>query len=260
MVLQPRTFPLAAMPAAVLAAATLMLAGCGGSGSQPQSVTLTAAPSQPPASASPAATAPAATTPPATTTGKPSQAPPTGYQWVGISAQHIWLAVPRTWVVLNLNSLTVTQALDRVRLKGQPATTMRTAIEGLKKNHGLMVLDTASIATSPEKFATNLNTFCTTSPIEPGPGAATTIASGTKTAYTKAGGHVVSVHVLTDTASSVIVRIAVNLQTTTGETAHELQYVDVTGQGEICYTTFTTDRPAKFFPVFAKVATTIQVG
>jgi hypothetical protein len=260
MVLQPRTFPLAAMPAAVLAAATLMLAGCGGSGSQPKSVTLTAAPSQPPASASPAATAPAATTPPATTTGKPSQAPPTGYQWVGISAQHIWLAVPRTWVVLNLNSLTVTQALDRVRLKGQPATTMRTAIEGLKKNHGLMVLDTASVATSPEKFATNLNTFCTTSPIEPGPGAATTIASGTKTAYTKAGGHVVSVHVLTDTASSVIVRIAVNLQTTTGETAHELQYVDVTGQGEICYTTFTTDRPAKFFPVFAKVATTIQVG
>ena len=162
--------------------------------------------------------------------------------------------------MLNLNSMTVTQALDSVRLHGRPAATMRTAIQGLKKNHALMVLDTASIATSPEKFATNLNTFCVTSPIDLGPGAATTIASGTKAAYTKAGGHVVSVHVLTDNASSLVVRIAVNLQTSAGETARELQYVELTSHGEICYTTFTTDRPGKFFPVFAKMAATIQVG
>ena len=253
-----RTFPLAALPAAVLAAA-LMLAGCGGSGSPAASAPLTPASSLSSAAASSAAPSTTAAAPTATT-GKPTQAPPAGYQWVGIGTQHIWLAVPDSWVVLNLNSLTVTQALDRVRLKGQPAATMRTAIQGLKKNHALMVLDTASIATSPEKFATNLNTFCTTSPIEPGPGAASTIASGTKSAYTKAGGHVVSVHILTNTGSKVIVKIEVDLQTSAGETAHEIQYVEVTSQGQLCYTTFTTDRPGKFFPVFAKIAATIQAG
>jgi hypothetical protein len=256
MVLQPRTFPSTAVPAAVLAVAALTLAGCGGSGSPSATATLTptSSASAPSAPASPVATSPAATT------GKPSQAPPAGYQWVGIRPQHIWLAVPKTWVVLNLNSLTVTQAMERVRLKGQPAATMRTAIEGLKKNHALMVLDTASIATSPAKFATNLNTFCVTSPIDLGPGAATTITSGTKTAYAKAGGHVISDHVLTNTASSLIVRIAVDLQTSTGETAHELQYVELTSKGRLCYTTFTTDRTGKFFPVFRKIADTIQVS
>lgn len=252
--LQPRTFPLAAVPAAVVAVAALTLAGCGGSGSPAATATLTPASSAPAAAAQPTPTAAPAST------GKPSQAPPAGYQWVGIAQQNIWLAVPDTWVVLNLNSLSVTQAMDRVRLKGQPATAMRAAIEGLKKNHALMVLDTASIATSPSKFATNANTFCATSPIEPGPGAASTIASGTKTAYTKAGGHVISVHTVTDTDTSVIVRIEVNLQTSSGTTAHELQYVDVTSQGRICYTTFTTDRPAKFFPVFTKIANTIHAS
>ncbi len=255
MVLHPRTFPLAVMPAAVLAVAALMLAGCGGSNSPAASATSAPATS---AAATSAPASPAATS--AATTGKPTQAPPAGYQWVGIAANNIWLAVPNSWVVMNLNSMSVTQAMDRVRLKGQPASAMRTAIEGLKKNHALMVLDTASIATSPGKFATNVNTFCTTSPIQPGPGAASAIASGTKTAYTKAGGHVISIRDVTDTASSVIVRIEVDLQTSTGQTAHELQYVDVTSQGQICYTTFSTDRPGKFFPVFAKIAATIHAG
>jgi len=28
---------------------------------------------------------------------------------------------------------------------------------------------------------------------------------------------------------------------------HELQYVDLTSQGQMCYTAFSTDRPATFF-------------
>jgi hypothetical protein len=251
-----RTFKLAPIPAAVLTVATLALAGCGGSGSPAASAT-SAPPSSAPATSAPASPVATAST---TTTGKPTAAPPAGYQWVGITAKDIWLAVPVNWVVMNLNSLSVTQAMDRVRLKGQPATAMRAAIEGLKRNHGLMVLDTASMATSPSKFATNLNTFCTTSPIEPGPGAASAIESGTKTAYAKAGGHVIAVRDIADTASSVIVRIEVDLQTSTGQVSHELQYVDVTSQGQICYTTFSTDRPSTFFPVFEKIAATIHSG
>jgi hypothetical protein len=250
---QPRTFLLSAVPAAILAVAALTLAGCGGSGSPAASGT-SARSSSPPTSSASASSASAATT------GQPAQAPPAGYQWVGITAQHMWLAVPDSWVVLNLNDLSVTQAMERVQLKGQTAVAIRTAVERLKQAHGFIAVDTTSVATSSNKFATNVNAFCTASAMTPGPGAASAIISGTEAAYPKAGGQVISDRKVISTTSLVIVRIEVNLQTAAGLKVHELQFVDLTGQGQICYTTFSTDRPAEFFPQFTKMAATIQIG
>jgi hypothetical protein len=252
MVLKRRIPQLSVLPVTVLAVTALALAGCGGSGSPAASTTSA------PASSAPAS--PTAGTTSTGTTGEPTQAPPAGYQWVGIAAHDLWLAVPDSWISLNLNSMSVTQAMDRVRLKGQTATAMRTALQNMKQAHGFIVVDTASIATSPTKFATNVNAFCATSVLEPGPGAASAIVSSTDAAYTKAGGNVISDHEVADTASSVIVKIEVDLQTSTGQTSHELQYIDLTSQGQICYTTMSTDRPGMFFPLFAKIAATIQVG
>jgi hypothetical protein len=235
----------------MLAAAALTLAGCGGSASPAAS--LTSAASSTPASSPSASSA-------SPSTGQPAQAPPAGYKWIGIAAQQIWLAVPESWVVINLNDMSVTQALERVQLRGLPASTMRTAIEGLKRNHALMAMDASSIAASPGKFATNLNAYCMTSPIQPGPGVASAIASNAKAEYTQLGGHVVTVRNLSDSTSSVVVKIQVNLQSAAGQTVHELQYIDLTSQNRICYTTFSTDRPAVFFPLFAKIAATIQAG
>jgi len=250
---QPRTFPLSfplsAMPAAILGVAALTLTGCGGS-SSPAS----AQSSSPPASSASASSASTATT------AQPAQAPPTGYQWVGIAAQHMWLAVPDSWVVLNLNDLSVTQAMERVRLKGQTAAAMQTAVERLKQAHGIIAVDTNSVTASPSKFATNVNAFCAPSAITPGPGAANAIITSTEAAYPKAGGQVISDRKVISTSSLVIVRIQVNLQTSSGLKVHELQFVDLTGHGQICYTTFSTDRPAKFFPQFTKMAATIQLG
>ena len=65
---------------------------------------------------------------------------------------------------------------------------------------------------------------------------------------------------ISDTTSSVAVKIQVNLQSAAGQTVHEVQYIHVTSQGEICYATFSTDRPAAYFPLFAHIAATIQVG
>jgi hypothetical protein len=248
---EPRTFRLTLAPAAVFAVAALALAGCGGSAA-PAAKATSAPPSSP--SASSTATAQAATA------GKPTQAPPAGYQWIGSAAQHTWLAVPDSWVVLNLNDLSVTQAMERVRLKGQPADTMRTAIAALKQYHALMALDTGSVAASPNKFATNVNSFCTPSPIQPGAGAASTVASAARAQISQVGGHVVAINVVTNTATSVVVRVEDALQVSGGVTVHQIQYDDLTSQSQICYTTFTTDQPAKYFPLFATMAATIHAG
>lgn len=255
MALQPGKLLLSSVPVAALAAATLALAGCGGSPAASSTNSAGASASSAPASS--AAASPTAAT---TASGEPAAAPPAGDQWVGITAQHIWLAVPDSWVVLNLNSLSVQQAMDRVKLKGSSAAQLRADIQNLKQDHALMVMDTASVATSPNKFATNINTFCATAPIKPGPGAASAIESGIKTEYTKIGGRVISMHAITDTSAAVIVKIEVDLQSASGITAHELQYVDLTSSGQVCYTTFTTDRPATFFPQFEKIAATIHTS
>ena len=251
---QPRTFTFSAVSAAILALATLTLAGCGGSGS-PVASTSSARSTSPPAS-----TASASSSAGTNATGEPAQAPPSGYQWVGIAKQHIWLAVPDSWVVINLNDMTITQALERVQLKGMQPGTLRSAIEGLKKNNALMAIDPASVTSSPNKFATNLNAYCLTSPVRPGPAVASSIASSAKTEYAQLGGHVVAIGIISDTTSSVVVKIRVNLQTAAGQTVHEIQYIQVTSQGEVCYTTFSTDRPAAYFPLFAHIAVTIHAG
>jgi len=250
-----RAFLAVTGPAAFLALVTIALAGCGSSGS-PGAATL-ATTSAPASSAAASATTPAATV---AANGKPSQAPPAGYQWVGNSADKAWLAVPDSWIALNPNAMSVQRAISRVKLKGLSASDLRTGLESIKKNHGIMVVDTASVATSPEKFLTNVNMFCAQAPIEPGPGAATAISTSIKTAYSKAGGKVLAVKTITDTGSSLILSVEVNLQTAAGQTSHDLQYLQVTSTGRLCYTTFSTDRPGKFFPLFEKIARTISIG
>lgn len=254
-----RRFPLRSLTVVALAIAAFALAGCGGSSAPSAS----SGQSTSPASANTPSSTPLATSPATTSTasnGEPAQAPPAGYQWVGIPSEKAWLAVPVAWVVLNPNDMSVQQALTRTGLTGTAATAMRAAFNEIKANHGIMVADIGSVATSPAKFATNVNMFCTASPIEPGPGAASTIESSMRSAYTKVGGHVLSAQQVSTSATSTTVEVNVDLKTPTGLTAHDLQFVEVTSQGKLCYTTFSTDRAAKFFPVFRKIAATVHIG
>lgn len=241
------------LTAAALALAALALAGCGGASSSPGTSHSSSSP------ASSAAPSPSATANQAAADGQPAAAPPAGYQWVGIP-RHIWLAVPNSWVTLNLNSLSVTQAIARVRLKGLPASTMASDIRQLKKLHALLLVDSGSVATSPSKFATNVNTFCTVSALEPGPGIASTITPSIKAEYARIGGHVRSIKYLSENSTSVIVKVSVDLSTASGIALHDLQYLNLSRQGQVCYTTFSTDQPGRFFPLFQKIAATIHVG
>jgi hypothetical protein len=230
---QPRTFPLTAVLAAIVVGA-ITVAGCGSS--------------SPNASASVAPS------------GAPTQAPPTGDQWIGLSADHIWLAVPDSWAALNLNTMSVTQAMARLKFTGQTAVAMRNAVEQLQAVGGFIVVDRASVATSPNSFATNVNAFCTPSSITPGPGAASQIISSTERSYPQAGAQIISDRQVISTTSLVIVRIEAILQTKAGLTVHQLQFVTLTRRGLLCYTSFSTDRPAEFYPQFVKMAATIQLS
>jgi len=251
---EPRTFRLIVAHAATLAVAALALVGCGGSSAPAPKVT-----SAPPSSLP---SAPAATvTAQAVTKGKPTQASPPGYQWVGLTAQHYWLAVPDSWFVLNLSDISVPQAMERARLRqGLRGYVMRSDIEELHQVHGLVAMDVASIAASPSKFATNLNAYCGPSLIQPGVGAASALAASARAEVTQLAGHLIAIDDITNTASSVVMRVVADEQTSAGVTLRHLQYFHLTDQGRICYTTFTTDQPGRYSPLFATIAATIHVG
>jgi hypothetical protein len=236
---------------ATIAGSLITVAGCGG----------TASPPKPRASSSTTSPAVAASTP-STVAGSqpPAQAPPAGYQWVGSTAQRIWVAVPNRWVALDLSKITGAAAMQRVSLKGVPTATVRADIETIIKKHGLFAADVASAASSTHGFATNANAFCVTTAVEPGPGAASELDSAIRAEYASLNLHVLSLKNTAVSATRVIITTKLTAQTTAGFTVTEIQVADLTNQGKICYLTLSTDRPGTYLATFSKIAATLQVS
>lgn len=110
------------------------------------------------ASGSPAAagsTAPALTSTP----GPTSATIPSGYQRVGGATQGISIAVPASWVVVDLANETVDKAVRKTGLTGISASTLMQSMQAMKKLHALFVVDVKSAV----DFATNLNAECLSS-------------------------------------------------------------------------------------------------
>lgn len=244
--------------AAALTAVALTLAGCGGSGASPSASSPSAAATtatSPPAPPSPAPTA----TTPSPGTVRPAAAPPAGYQWVGISSQRIWLAVPDSWVVINLSSSSLNSALRKVSVKGLSASALKSVLTNLRQHHALFLADVQSASTSPNKFATNANAFCNPTDVEPGPGAAGAFESALRGEYAKLNAQVISIKDTT-AGDTLTIRAEIKLQTAGGYPLTELQFVQLTNRSEVCQTTLSTDNPAHYLPVFDKVGRTIQAG
>jgi hypothetical protein len=236
---------------AAIAGSLISVAGCGGTGSAPK----------PSASSGTTTPAAAASSPPAVAGGKPpAQAPPAGYQWVGSTAQRIWVAVPNRWIALDLSKVSGAVALQKLSFKGVPNATMRADIESFSKKHGLFAADVAAAASSSHKFASNANAFCQTTAIEPGPGAASELDSGFRAEYASLHLNVVSLTNTVVSTSEVIITTKLTAQTTAGFTLTEVQVADLTSQGRICYLTMTTDRPATYLATFSKIAATLHIG
>jgi len=58
----------------------------------------------------------------------------------------------------------------------------------------------------------------------------------------------------------VIVKIEEILQAKGGQAIHQVEFVTLTMRGQLCYTSFSTDRTAEFYPQFMKMAATLHLG
>jgi len=102
-------------------------------------------------SASPLASTDAATT---------AAAIPAGYQRVGGSAQGISLAVPSSWVSVNLAKQSLAAAARKLDVPGLNASTLEKDMQALQKDHAIFAVDIASAASSPDHFSRDLNAYC----------------------------------------------------------------------------------------------------
>ena len=143
---------LAVSAAVGLAAA---ISACGGSSPSASP----ASPARSPGSqASPATSA--GTSPGTPATGGAPSAATGGYQRIGGSAQGVSLAIPSSWVTVDLAEMNVKQAEKRMQIKGVSGETVDSSLQSLKKLDGLMAEDGSSAASAPGHFATNLNAYC----------------------------------------------------------------------------------------------------
>jgi len=225
--------------AMVAAGSVIIAAGCGGSGSNPGANS--------PASGSSSAQA--------ANGQEPKQAPPHGFQWVGNSSQGIWVAVPKSWVAIDLSRLTVRQALHT--LKGVSSATMRADLKTLKQHKALFVADLNSASASAHHFATNVNAFCNSEAIQPGPGAASIFDKALRNEYNTIHAHVVSLKNTQVSSTAVVIQTKLTLQATAGYTLTELQTANITNHSKICEVTLSTDNPHKYLRVLKRIQRTV---
>ncbi len=204
-----------------------------------------------------ASSSPAVTTAQAASGGKPAQAPPKGYQWVG-SSQAVWLAVPDSWIGLNLAKLTLNQAMKRFAVQGASqlsGSNLEKDLQAIRKQHGMMVADLASGTTSPHHFTTNINAFCLPTPLQLN-GSAAPLISAIRTGYATIHPVHLSIKAITIQGSPAA-EAQLTLSTTSGLLTDQ-QYVQV-HDGKLCTVTMSTDSLARYGRTFAKIATTIQL-
>jgi hypothetical protein len=90
---------------------------------------------------------------------------PAGDQRAGGSAQGISIAVPKSWISLNLAKQTLASAAKKLDVPGVDAATLEQEMQSLQKDHAIFAYDIASAASSPQHFTRNLSAYCQSSGI-----------------------------------------------------------------------------------------------
>jgi hypothetical protein len=117
---------------------------------------------KPAVSATNSASATASGSPAASPAGSSSAASvPAGYNRVGGAAQGISIAVPTSWVAINLAKQSIQSAAKSADLKGISSAELVQDMTSLQKLHAIIVFDVTSAV--QHHFARNLNGYCSTS-------------------------------------------------------------------------------------------------
>jgi hypothetical protein len=234
-------------PAAVLAAAALVTTCAACAGSAPRSGHATA-PSGSPAS-QPAAAADRA----------PATPPPAGSKWAGSAVQGIWVAIPQSWLALDLARVSLRRASLEFATTGMGNSALRADLATLTKEGALVFADPASDATSAHGFTTNATALCQRATGTGSPATMAGLQTAMRAEYAQIRARVLSVTpALVSGGQAFAARLAVTARA--GYTITELQVVALSGTGRTCIITFSTDDRTAFLPAFDKAAATIHVG
>jgi hypothetical protein len=234
-----------ARPAAVIAAVALLTASAGCSGS--------------PGSSAPGQRASHATTRSAGAGERPEQAAPAGYKWAGSDTMLVWVAIPQTWVALDLAQVSVGQATREFATTGIGYGTLRADLAALKQEGALFFADPGSGTTSAHGFTTNATALC--QPRTGNSGLPDTIAgleAAMRAEYAQIKARVSTV-APASVAGGKAFAARLTLTASAGYRLTELQVVALSDSGRTCIITFSTDQ-ARFLPIFERAATTIEVG
>jgi hypothetical protein len=118
--------------------------------------------SAPPTSARASASAPASPTVPEGS-ALPPGGTPAGYQRIGGPVQGLTVAVPSSWVTVNLGVQTLREAIKKVGLHGADQATLAQTLQALQRLRAVYAVDPSSAASSPVNFSTNVNAYCLSS-------------------------------------------------------------------------------------------------
>jgi hypothetical protein len=199
------------------------------------------------------------TSPAGTSSGQPSTAPPAGYRWDGSPTQGIWVAIPETWVAVNLAKLSLRQAEKRFATTGVDSAAMQADLANLKKQGALFFADLASYAKSKHGFTTNASAFCPAAGAVPAGTSIPDLEAEMRAEYASIKAQVLSVSPATVPGGQAF-QAKLILTSTSGYDITGLQVVILSTAGQTCFVTFSTDNPASFAPTFAKAAASIHVG
>jgi hypothetical protein len=98
-----------------------------------------------------------------TTTPDPARTPE-GFKPLGSAASGLTVAVPESWIALDLSKDDLEQGLRSSGLSGSGLERAKENLQMLVDNKALWASDPASAEVSPNRFATNLNGYCQSGP------------------------------------------------------------------------------------------------
>ena len=169
---------------------------------------------------------------------------PAGYKRVGGAVQGISVAIPSSWVTVNLAQLNLQQALRQMGLKGVSQATLSQNLQALIKLRAVFAADLKSVASSPGHFATNINAYCSSS------GTSDTGSAGVPLLRQSAEAELPQVlHAQHVTVSEVKiggvpgVKVGYTLTSTTAGTLHAAQLEVLPKPGRACFVTLTAAKP-----------------
>lgn len=169
---------------------------------------------------------------------------PAGGKRVGGAAQGISLAIPDSWVTVNLAQQNLQQALRQIGLKGVSEATLSQNLQALIKLHAVFAVDLKSMARSPTHFATNINAYCSSSGTPDSGSAGVPLlrqAAESELPQVLHAQHVVVSDI--DVGGVPGVTVAYTLISTSSGTLHAAQLEVLPKPGRACFVTLTASGP-----------------